>query len=342
MDTSTQTQHVKDLWSREAAGWKVGGGVHWTEHPAVQRHISRLISGDEKTEALPYLITILRERGVNFPVARAATLGCGGGELERGLAPGNFIAHHDGFDIAEGAVKLAREKSKEAGFSGLHYHVADVNTLRLPPNTYDLIFVQMAAHHFANLEQVFATIARALKPGGVFYLNEFVGPTRFQWTDKQLAACNALLESLPAQYRKRVQDGSPKEPIQRPTVEAMIKMDPSEAVRAGEITKVFGQYFSILKRRDYGGTILHMLLEGIAGNFADDKPADRALLDGIFAAEDGLMRSGELTSDFTLLIGSARPNNAWRITPTGQQMMRLGNRLRLAKAKVRSALAKLR
>jgi hypothetical protein len=52
--------------------------------------------------------------------------------------------------------------------------------------------------------------------------------------------------------------------------------------------------------KGYGGTILHLLLHEIAGNFYD--PDAARLLDAICDIEDGLIASGDLQSDFAVII----------------------------------------
>jgi ubiquinone/menaquinone biosynthesis C-methylase UbiE len=305
--TSAEEKRVKELWSKEAGSWKIGRGLHWTEHLEVRKRVNRMVSNEESVEALEYLVKFLKKNGKNVPVGRAATLGCGAGDLERGLAKYNFAREHIGFDIAEGAVEKARAEAKKQGLSNLKYVAADVNEVSLPRASFDVILVQMSAHHFAKLEKIFSMVARALKPDGYFYINEFVGPSRFQWTDAQLAVCNLLLETLPDKYRTRIQTGKEKELILRPTIADMIIMDPSEAIRSAEIIPVLQQYFEIVERHDYGGTVLHMLLEGIAGNFRQDSPEDMRYLRRMFDMEDRFIAAGILKSDFSMLL--ARPRS---------------------------------
>ena len=53
-------------------------------------------------------------------------------------------------------------------------------------DSYDLVLAEGALHHFTPLHAVYDKIFRALKEGGYLVINDFVGPTRFQWTDRQL------------------------------------------------------------------------------------------------------------------------------------------------------------
>jgi SAM-dependent methyltransferase len=80
--------------------------------------------------------------------------------------------------------------------------VADLNTLPLEPSAYDLILGNGSVHHLKALEAVFAQIAQALTPQGLFVLNEYVGPTRFQFPQRQKDVIQACWQLLPPAYRQ--------------------------------------------------------------------------------------------------------------------------------------------
>lgn len=58
------------------------------------------------------------------------------------------------------------------------HQVGNILTDTLPENTYDLILLSSVAHHFtaAQNQQVAGKVARALRPGGIFVVNEFIRP----------------------------------------------------------------------------------------------------------------------------------------------------------------------
>ncbi len=72
----------------------------------------------------------------------------------------------------------------------------------------------MSLHHVVRLEALYETVARALKPGGLFVIDEYVGPTRFQWSERQMQLTNALQELLPREHR-RTTEGEIKTPVVR-------------------------------------------------------------------------------------------------------------------------------
>jgi hypothetical protein len=72
-----------------------------------------------------------------------------------------------------------------------------------------------------------------LRPGGLLVLVEYVGPNRFQLTDKAQLLMDRLIAILPQSYRRNLRDPTiVKQHVQRPSVADVIAVDPSEAIRS--------------------------------------------------------------------------------------------------------------
>jgi O-antigen biosynthesis protein len=118
---------------------------------------------------------------------------------------------------------------------------------------------------------------------------------------------NRAAAALPARYRMRVDN--PKQPkpiVTRPSVAEMIAIDPSEAVRSSEIVRLLPKYFNVLETKGVGGSLLHLLLEHIAGNFGENDPDAMAQLQSLFNLEDELIAAGTLQQDFAVIIAGRR------------------------------------
>jgi len=307
MSQETDIAKVKEVWGDGAGAstWRSGQRLHWTQHPKVQERLNLLVSGDVYRNRFEYFLDrYLRGR---LPVERALTLGSGHGELERGLTQYNFATRHEGVDISDGAVAAATRLANEAGLQHISYRIADINSIELPENTYDVVFGVGSIHHTARLEHLFAQVAHSLKPDGFFFLDEYVGPSHFQWTDKQLAAINKAAAALPARYGMRIDDPRlPKPPVTRMSVAEMNAIDPSEAVRSSEIIELLPKYFDVVETRGAGGSLLHLLLEHITGNFDESDPDAMLYLQSLFDLEDELIAAGTLQHDFAVIIAARR------------------------------------
>lgn len=289
-------RNVARVESKELKGW-----LDW-EFIEVE-HIRPQVSGDK---SVYYLQHFFRHHLPSMPVARALSLGCGGGNLERALIQLKAATRIDAYDASPESIRIATELAAKEGLGErLTYRVADINRLELERGAYDFVVAKMSLHHFDDLDHVYAEIRRALKPGGVFMFNEFVGPTRYQWTDLQLELVNRILQTLPKEFRRSALSGEILADISRPTVEEMIKMDPTEAVDSAQIIPLLTRHFEILEHREYGGTLLHLLLNHVMANFDLTDEVQASLARMIFLFEQTLVEQKVLGSDFCYVV--ARP-----------------------------------
>jgi SAM-dependent methyltransferase len=157
-----------------------------------------------------------------------------------------------------------------------------------------------------DLEHLFDQIATSLRPGGLFVVNEYVGPARFQWLEKTQEVMNRVLEVLPEDYRVNPRNGFVKERMDRASPEEIAGVDPSESIRSDEIPELLRSRFDVVYHADFGGTINQFLLADIAANFRDDDPKDVALLDLISLLEELLLAEEILPSDFAYYVLTPR------------------------------------
>jgi len=235
------------------------------------------------------------------------SLGCGAGHLDRIFKRCGFtFRSFTGIDISEGAVEHARTLAEEVGLAPTIKYVADdLNHNELAPRSYDFIYFFQSLHHVEALEHVLEQCRRALRPGGLFLVNEFVGPSRFQWTPRQLDMANTLTALLPEELRRDLQNGGVKSECVRPTVKHMMTHDPSESVRSGEIEGLAKNYFDVVGEWDWGGTLNHLVFQNIAANFDQENAYHRSLIELLIHHENVVIREGVLPSDFKVFL--ARP-----------------------------------
>lgn len=289
-----------ETWSVSPAQRQEIQGMNWMSHPRVIARLNHKATGDERKDVYIHLKDTLTGLGWPLPLARVASLGCGFGALERGFASIQMATHIDGYDIADGAIAGARAAAAAEGLDSLHYHVADLERLELPEASCDLIFGFQSVHHINDLDRLCRMVRRALRPGGIFHLHEYVGPDRFQWTDAQLSHMNRFLLTLPERYH-RLPNGIVRGPRERPLAADVIACDPTEAVRSSQIVATVERHFKVLARHDLGGALLHIGLSDIAQNFDPENPVDMAHLNRFFALEDRLMAEGVIGSDFLVM-----------------------------------------
>ncbi|MBN2241876.1 MAG: class I SAM-dependent methyltransferase [Acidobacteria bacterium] len=280
--------------------------LYWETLAAVENYQRLLMSGNRDLKIQQYILDTLRGY---FPGGnlRCCMLGCtetGGPETY--FMKSGLFTKIDVFDIAEGLIEKKRAQSRGEDFDGIEYCRTNLNRHTFEPSSYDVAYSWGTVHHIENLEHLFSQVRQALIPGGVFILRDFVGPDRIRFTDRQLALANALLECIPASYRRRA-DGSLKNREVRVSERRSKRYDPSEAVRSSRILTVMKNHFTFDIFRETGGALLHPLLNGIAGNFEKDERGAE-ILGALVEIETTLTKSGLLPSDYVFLI--ARPKEA--------------------------------
>ncbi len=284
---------VKEAWKHTEAK-----PTHWWDVPGIQRRWNELVSGEPDVDARAYLAAkyLAGREGLV-----AMSLACGTGHREIEWAKLGVFERLDGFDLSETRIEHAKRRAREEGLDGvLDFRVADVYELAGDKGSYDVVIAEQSLHHFAPMRKILGAIDDLLREEGLFLIDEYVGPTRFQWTDDQLAQTNRLLGELPERYRVQWHDGRVREAAVRPSKLSMILQDPSEAVDSAEILPGLREVFDVLEVREYGGTLLHLLFENIAHNFRGDDGETRELLRRCYAAEDELLSDGKLPSDFVV------------------------------------------
>lgn len=304
MDSYFQRAERTGKWWGKKARKK--GRIHnWLDHPTIQRfHINQMISADPDTDWLTYsfwnFIKEEKETGL--------ILGCGDGGLERHAATLSICREYDAIDISAEALAVAKAKAVESGLKNVNYILGDLNLIALEKEKYDVAFSSMTLHHVENLKHLLGEVHSSLKSRGIFFVHEYVGPSRFQWTGKQLTIMNDLLAILPEHYRRLSGKFRQKfkERVVRPSIEFLEENDPSEAPCSSDIIPLVETLFRIIKRVDYGGTILYYLLENIVSNFDPEKEEDIALLRLLSYFEQRLITWGIVPSDFTYIVAGKK------------------------------------
>jgi SAM-dependent methyltransferase len=231
-------------WDREVTTPVTPPERSWMANSIVRDYINFSISGDSNLWPLDWFERRVSRRRFDSVLS----IGCGAGALERDLMRRGLAVTIDAFDGSEKSIELARRAAQEQHLDGINYFVADFNAVTLPPRAYDLVCFHQSLHHVANLERLLESVRRSLRPGGLLYLDEFVGPSRTYWTERRIRWYRALYEFFPRGVRYF---DSFEMPIQHE--------DPSEAIRSADIMSRVCIGFEIVEFRGYGGNILAML-----------------------------------------------------------------------------------
>jgi SAM-dependent methyltransferase len=287
---SESTEKAAEWWSdpdREVPG------TQWLQIPGAIENMNFRATGDSEMDWITHSAGLLAKFAK--PV-RALSLGCGFGVIERVLRRYDYCQLIHGLDVAEGAIQGARKAAQEEGLDGLTYEVADLNTAKLPKETYDAVYIHAALHHVFQLEHLLDQIKQTLKPGGLFVVYEYVGPSQMQFPRRDLELADAFLNAIPERYRgMRRLKGIKKQGL-RFSLDGMNSSDPSESIRANEIIPLVASRFEVRHFRYVGGTLLLLIFSEIAGNFKEDDAEVMPLVKALIVLDNFLIDNKVLPS----------------------------------------------
>lgn len=276
-------------------------GWHWTQLDEVRAAINRKVTGDAAQPPLAWFFQAVGKK-LALPLARVLVLGCGAGRVEREVIQNGWAREVIAIDLSAKVLEVARTEA--AGLDGIVYFQADMNCLPLGDGpfqlaSFDAVLGVSSVHHCAEVECLYRSLGELLRPGGFLFLDEYVGPDRFQWTEAQLRHINRISDLLPRHLMNTLK-GEHRRCFRAPSVAEVMAVDPSEAVRSSELLPLLGDYFVDVQVRPYGGAILHLLLAHTAQNFAAEEAAP--YLHTVMAAEDELYSAGRLQHNFACVI----------------------------------------
>ena len=266
--------------------------VRWWEDETTIRHINRIV-GSPNSPAVhggfhDRIASVLRDKRD----LKAISVGCGAGTKELWLSQLINVQRFDLYDISPANIEAGKvEADRQGATDRFRFYVADAFEAA-GDTDYDLVYWNNALHHMSDVAMAVQWSRDRLKPGGLFAMDDFVGPDRFQWTDENMAWANRVRENLPDRLLS-----NPYEPGQtvsskcgRPTVEEVIASDPSEAVDSGRILARIKSSFPAAEIIPTGGALYHLALNDIFLNFKTED--DLAHLRQILMLDEMLARSG--------------------------------------------------
>jgi SAM-dependent methyltransferase len=291
---------AESYWD-EHAGEHLVDLNHWELNPVVARFQGALASEWGRSQESKFADAFMDKYGGRVRTA-AASICCGTGILERWLWDRceNPELTIDGFDVSDGSLNIARQLA--VGRSGIRYFKSDANAMSLDTARYDVVFANGALHHVENLEHCLSAVRDGINSAGLLYVNDYVGPSRFQWTTLQESIANVMLHLIPDEHLQR------KEVVITDPI-ALEEMDPSEAVRSGEIVNVIKDYFEIVEMIPRGGTLLAPIFgSGCIKPESLGAPIVQTAIEKICQEEARLIAKGVISSDHVVIVAKpARP-----------------------------------
>jgi len=235
-------------------------GRYWNDLPAVAAAINERISGDASVGWLTHFATTADRR-----YARALSLNCGNGWVERDLLRCGVADEVVGVDYSEDLLAQASDAAGAEGFAARYVRM-DVNTANFPAEPFDLVVAHAALHHVTWIDRVVREICTLLPDDGTLVTFDYVGAHRNLYAHDTWAEVAAVNRRLPEGLRRDLESTYIR-------VEATIAGDPTEAVHSELVVPTLRHYFEIDEFTPVGGAIAYPLLTHNPAFFAGDPGA---------------------------------------------------------------------
>lgn len=271
---------------------RTSDGSRWWHHPAIHRHINRLVCGaDVEGPHQGFHARIARMAPAGgFP--RALSVGCGSGGKEIALIKAGIVRSFDLFEIGEFRRDQIKAKAEQHNvLDRVTIHIGDALQSN-PGANFDLLYWNNSLHHMFDADQAVSWSYHALRDGGCFAMDDFIGPSRFQWPDGDLETASRVRAILPDRFHRHPRN--PAKPldrhVSRPTIEDMMQADPTEAADSAHIMSAILSTFPDAEIIPTGGVVYHLALNDVLANFEEEQ--DAALLGSLLLLDETLARSG--------------------------------------------------
>lgn len=282
MDDSTK-QRISEHWAQRTEAPKPTR-INWWESKIVHQHINRLVSGADSATAGQGLIDRVKQISGGKPFECGVSVGCGIASKEFRLLQQGVVKRFVLFELSEARIARGKELAEQRGLGGRVEFRSDDAFSAFDAGAFDFVHWDNSLHHMFDVMDAVRWSHHVLRPGGLFYMYDFVGPTRWQWTDKSLDLIERIRTLLPERmltdpwYPDRHDTPTLKTRIPRKTPERIMRDDPSEAADSGRILEAVEKYFPQAEVKRIGGVIYHLGLSHIYHNIDESNEEDRAIL----------------------------------------------------------------
>lgn len=255
-----------------ALAQKPSDRIRWWQSPKIISHINKIVCGKAIGGLNAGAIRLLQAETKRLKIRRALSIGCGNAHKELILVKNGIVDHFYLFDISEESCKWALKRFKDAGLESKVTVFNEDFFIKKRLVKYDFIYWDNALHHMFNCHHAISRSYDCLHPEGIFFMNDFVGKSRFQWSDEELKYINFFRKSLPDSVFMCSNGVRLSREVCRPNLQEMIRADPSEAADSDAIIPSLKKVFKDPVIIPTGGTIYHSGLNDILANIDEDSP----------------------------------------------------------------------
>ncbi|MGK6317799.1 class I SAM-dependent methyltransferase [Neorhizobium sp. DT-125] len=266
MESTLDTAQVASHWA------KTKSTSNWWTNRLARRMYNFHVCGKLLPDPAAGIRDLIRQT-VTTPLRKGISVGCGTGVKEIELIKSGVVDLIEGYDLAPGRIKIAKQKAVDAGVADKAvFHCANAFDIHTNP-TFDLVYWDNALHHMPDVKAAVQWSHSVLNDGGVFAMDEYVGPNRFLIEDAELEYVNRVRATVPDRHflKPNASGESYSKKVTRESLAKTIEKDPSEAVDAGATLPAIREIFPDAVIKPTGGMIFFIALNGLYSSFRTDE-----------------------------------------------------------------------
>lgn len=266
----------------------------WSFHPAAKARLHRLLGFSSREEWFwaNYLNGKSNLRGVG--------IGVGLGQTELRLISTGVFAQYDFYDVSPAALAEVQREAERIGVADkVRCICADIDTLQLGVEAYDLVTFIASLHHMSDVEEILGKCKMALKPGGRLWAVEYIGPDRFQFPDEHTEFAKRFYHSVHPGLKKLWMPD-----LVFPSAEEVIKADPTEAIQSASIPQAMYSTFSDVQTINTYGSFAFILFWCLLHDALYESPLGHEFVATVLEIDTMLIDSGKLPHYFAYFIAT--------------------------------------
>lgn len=276
--------------------------ISWWEVPTIYKHYNHLICGKYVDGFNKGLIMRIKELGLTFE--HGVSVGFESGQKEFEMIKEGIVKKFTLFEFSNTRIEMACELARKLGFEDkVNFVNGDFFNYSFAEKV-DFVHWDNSLHQMFSVDEAVKWSYQILEPEGVFYMTDYVGPSRFQWSDDALELCTRIRNILPDIYLKDPNDPSKlvDRIVSRPDAKKIEETDPNRAADSSRILEVVNMYFPNAEVTLTGGTVYHAGLNDILCNFDEYNMKDKAILNLLLIIDELATKSG-IESHYATVLG---------------------------------------
>ena len=279
--------------------------VRWWHMPTIIREINRRVCGEPLDKISAGAVRLATEVAGERSFYRGVSVGGGAGSKEMTVLESGLVEHFTIFELSDKRIEAGIAAARKRGLeSRIRFEKANALKSFRDKASFDFVHWNNALHHMFSVRKAIAWSRHVLTANGMFYMDDYVGPNRFQWSQASLDVASGIRARLAERYLRSEADPEKPVParIKRPSRLRIIREDPSEAPDSSKILRELGRQFRDPLIRNTGGLVYNLALVHTLHNFSEDLEEDRALLRSLMLVDELVLGVPKVDNHYSVAI----------------------------------------